>query len=148
MNPAAVRGMEVFKGKGKCNLCHLFTPDRAIFTDNSFHNIGVGIDMPDPDLGRYSVVEGLAKAEGLKGAFKTPTIRNIAVTAPYMHDGSQKTLEEVVGFYDKGGHPNTYLDPQMKPLNLTAKEMSDLVEFMKALTSDDLSSVIASIKAP
>jgi cytochrome c peroxidase len=148
MSEAAVRGMEVFKGKGKCNLCHPFTPDRALFTDNGFHNIGVGMDKPNPDLGRYSVVEGPARTQGLKGAFKTPTLRNIAITAPYMHDGSQKTLEEVVDFYDKGGHPNPYLDPQIQPLNLTRQEGADLVEFMKALTSDDLPALIASVKKP
>jgi cytochrome c peroxidase len=141
MSQAAISGMEVFKGKGKCTLCHPFTPDKALFTDNGFHNIGVGMDKLNPDLGRYSVVAEAGRTEGLKGAFKTPTLRNIAVTAPYMHDGSQKTLEEVVDFYDKGGHPNPYLDPQIKPLNLTNQEESDLVEFMKSLTSDDLPSL-------
>jgi len=99
------------------------------------------MDKPNPDLGRYSVVEGAGKTEGLRGAFKTPTLRNVTLTAPYMHDGSQKTLEEAVDFYDKGGHPNPYLDPQIKPLNLTGQEKSDLVEFMKSLTCDTLPSL-------
>lgn len=146
MSQAAIRGMEVFKGKGECTLCHLFTPDKALFTDNGFHNIGVGMDRPNPDLGRYSVAPEVAKTEGLKGAFKTPTLRNATLTAPYMHDGSQKTLEEVVDFYDKGGHPNPYLDPQIKPLNLTAQEKADLVEFLKSLTSDDLPDIVSSLK--
>ena len=72
------------------------------------------------------------------GAFKTPGLRNVALTAPYMHDGSQRTLEEVIKFYDKGGEDNPYLDGGIRPLKLTAQEQTDLVEFLKALTSDDL----------
>ena len=76
------------------------------FTDEKYHNLGVGMDAEKPDLGRFDVT----KDEKDKGAFKTPTIRNVALTAPYMHDGSQKTLEEVVEWYAKGGHPNQWLD--------------------------------------
>jgi cytochrome c peroxidase len=86
----------------------------------------------EPDLGRFVVT----KNELDKGAFKTPTIRNVALTAPYMHDGSQATLEEVVEWYDKGGHPNPNLSDKIKPLKLTDAEQADLVEFMKACTSD------------
>jgi cytochrome c peroxidase len=84
----------------------------------------------EPDLGRFSQT----KIEKDKGAFKTPTLRNIAQSGPYMHDGSQKTLEEVVEWYAKGGHPNPYLSDKIKKLDLTAQDKTDLVEFMKALT--------------
>jgi cytochrome c peroxidase len=89
------------------------------------------MDKPEPDLGRYVVT----KDEADRGAFKTPTVRNAALTPPYMHDGSVATLEEVVEWYDKGGHPNPHLSDKMRPLNLTAEEKTDLVEFMKACTS-------------
>jgi cytochrome c peroxidase len=88
------------------------------------------MDAANPDLGRYSET----KQEKDKGAFKTPTLRNIAQTAPYMHDGSQATLEEVVEWYAKGGHPNPHLSDKIKKLDLTAQDKKDLVEFMKALT--------------
>jgi cytochrome c peroxidase len=81
----------------------------------------------EPDLGRYVVT----KLSGDKGAFKTPTLREVARHAPYMHDGSQKTLEDVVEWYAKGGHPNPQLDEEIFPLKLTAEEKSDLVTFLK-----------------
>jgi cytochrome c peroxidase len=84
----------------------------------------------EPDLGRFAQT----KIEKDKGAFKTPTLRNVAQSGPYMHDGSQKTLEEVVEWYAKGGHPNPYLSDKIKKLDLTAQDNTDLVEFMKALT--------------
>ena len=84
----------------------------------------------EPDLGRFVVTNN----EQDKGAFKTPTIRNVALTAPYMHDGSQATLEEVVEWYAKGGHPNPHLSDKIKPLALTEQEKADLVEFMRACT--------------
>ena len=77
--------------------------------------------------------EKLTKDEKDKGAFKTPTVRNVAMTAPYMHDGSQKTLEEVVEWYAKGGHPNPHLSDKIKKLDLTAQDKKDLVEYMKSL---------------
>jgi cytochrome c peroxidase len=88
------------------------------------------MDAKEPDLGRYEIT----KDEKDKGRFKTPTVRNVELTAPYMHDGSQKTLEEVVEWYNKGGHPNQWLDEKVKPLNLNDQEKKDLVAFMKALT--------------
>ncbi len=127
MSASAKRGRELFFGqKGSCTACHT----GANFTDEKYHNLGVGMDQPNPDLGRYAVT----KEEKDKGAFKTPTVRNIALSAPYMHDGSQKTLAEVVEWYDRGGHPNPYLSKDIRKLNLTAQEKQDLVEFMKALT--------------
>jgi cytochrome c peroxidase len=102
----------------------------ANLADEKYHNIGIGMDKPEPDLGRFAVTKDTADT----GAFKTPTVRNAALTAPYMHDGSVATLEEVVAWYDKGGHPNQHLSDKIKPLNLTAEERADLVEFMKACT--------------
>jgi cytochrome c peroxidase len=126
VSESAQRGGELFFGKASCTACHV----GANFTDELYHNLGVGMDAADPDLGRFAIT----KNEKEKGAFKTPTIRNVELTAPYMHDGSQKTLEEVVEWYDKGGHPNQWLDEKIKPLKLTAQEKADLVAFMKSLT--------------
>jgi len=126
---AAERGRQIFfSEKGNCTACHA----GANFTDEQYHNLGVGMDVETPDLGRYEV----SKEEKDKGAFKTPTIRNVALSHPYMHDGSQKTLEEVVAWYAKGGHPNPYLSDKMKKLDLTEQDKKDLVEFMKALTGE------------
>jgi cytochrome c peroxidase len=126
MSAAQVRGMDVYLNKAKCDQCH----EGMNFTTNAYHNLGVGADKPNPDVGRYAVT----KNDRDWGAFKTPTLRDIARTAPYMHDGSLKTLEEVVDYYDKGGIPNKNLDEKMRKLNLTAQEKKDLVEFLKALS--------------
>lgn len=127
MSEAAVRGMALFKGKARCILCH----NGPNFTDNQFHNLGVPQAGPlEEDLGRYNVTG----QERDKGAFKTPTLRSIAETAPYMHDGVFATLEEVVEFLDAGGTPNPHLSPLMKPLHLTKQEKTDLVAFLKALS--------------
>lgn len=138
----AKKGLEVFREKGRCLTCHEFIGSFALFTDNKFHNIGVGMDKPEPDLGRYEVT----KEDKDKGAFKTPTLRNIALTAPYMHDGSKATLEEVVDLYDKGGEPNLHLSGEIRPLKLTEEEKKALVEFMKSLTSSDLKQLVESTK--
>jgi cytochrome c peroxidase len=126
MSAAQVRGMDVYLNKAKCDQCH----EGMNFTTNAYHNLGVGTDKPNPDVGRYAVT----KNDLDWGAFKTPTLRDIAKTAPYMHDGSLKALEEVVDYYDKGGIPNKNLDEKMKKLNLTAQNKKDLVEFLKALS--------------
>ncbi len=123
LSEPAQRGMELFFGKAQCSSCHV----GANFTDNAFHNVGVGMDKKEPDLGR----EAISGLGGDKGSFKTPTLREIARTAPYMHDGSLKTLEDVVEHYDKGGVPNTWLDEAIFPLKLTDQEQKDLVTFMK-----------------
>ena len=130
LSASARRGFELFRGKGRCANCHDLNPFYALFTDNAFHNIGVGMNKPDPDPGRFRVTGNPAD----RGAFKTPSLRNVALTAPYMHDGSQKTLEEVVAFYDKGGEKNPYLDGGIVPLGLTEQEKNDLVEFLRSLT--------------
>lgn len=125
MPESAQRGRELFfSQRVGCTACHA----GANFTDEKYHNLGVGMDAEDPDLGRFEVT-GEDKD---RGAFKTPTIRNVEFSAPYMHDGSQKTLMEVVEWYNKGGHPNPYLSKDVKKLDLTDQEKEDLVAFMKA----------------
>lgn len=128
LNESEQRGKDLFFGKANCTRCHV----GSNFSDSQFHNLGVGMNKPKPDLGRYEIT----KQEEDKGAFKTPTVRDITKHAPYMHDGSEKTLEEVVEFYDRGGEKNPHLDFRMVPLNLTEQEKTDLVAFMKALDSD------------
>lgn len=131
LSPAARRGLGLFEGRSHgqgCVSCHA----GFNFTDESYHNIGVGMDRADPDLGRYTVTN----READKGAFKTPTLRNVATRPPYMHDGSLKTLEEVVAFYNKGGHRNRWLSAAIQPLNFTAAEQADLVAFLEALTGE------------
>jgi cytochrome c peroxidase len=136
ISPAAIRGLEVFKNpqKGNCAACHTLDNKYALFTDGKFHNIGVGVG-PDGeliDLGRYDVT----KSEADKGAFKTPSLRNIAKTGPYMHDGSEKTLKEVVDFYIGGGNSNPHLDDKIKALTLTAQERADLIAFLESLNGN------------
>jgi len=170
MSEAAIRGLEVFRGQGRCVSCHVIEQTQALFTDNRFHNIGVGFKniqgreeeiagkfikaknagadvdktvLSDPDaseLGRFAVSEDINTV----GAFKTATLRNIELTAPYMHDGSQKTLEDMVNFYNNGGRVNAddpfspFLSGGIRPLNLSEQQKSDLVEFLKALTSPSI----------
>ena len=139
MSPAAIRGYKVFQ-KAECDACH----EGQSFTSNMYTNIGVGLDKPNPDLGRYVVT----KNDGDWGAFKTPTLREIEHTGPYMHDGSMKTLEEVVDYYDKGGTPNKNLDTHIKKRNLSAGEKSDLVAFMKALSGTGWRGIAAPTSFP
>ncbi|MFN0168714.1 MAG: cytochrome-c peroxidase [Bryobacteraceae bacterium] len=126
MSESQVRGMRIYLDKAKCDQCH----EGVNFTSNMFANIGVGANKPSPDVGRFAVTQNPKDW----GAFKTPTLRDIARTAPYMHDGSLKTLEEVVDYYDKGGEKNRNLDERMKPLKLSAQEKSDLAGFLRALS--------------
>jgi len=128
LSPAQARGFRIFFYKTACDSCHF----GANFTDGQFVNVGIGMDKPNPDLGRYLV----SHREEDKGAFKTPTLREVAHTAPYFHDGRAKTLAEVVEHYDKGGIKNPYLDQRIKPLHLTSQEKSDLVEFLKSLSGE------------
>jgi len=131
MDDAAIRGLALFKGKARCILCH----NGSNFTDYKFHNLGIPqVGPQEEDLGRYYVTQ----AERDKGAFKTPTLRSISETAPYMHDGAFKTLEEVINFLDQGGGPNPDLSPLMMPLGLTDDEKSDLLAFLKALTGETI----------
>jgi cytochrome c peroxidase len=168
ISAAAQRGFEVFVGQGRCVSCHVIEQNQALFTDNRFHNIGVGINRAQFDVPRLSAQFLTAKAKGADvdktvlsdpktselgrfavtdqfdviGAFKTPTLRNVAVTAPYMHDGSLKTLKDVVKHYNNGGRSegdpaqvNDYLSGGIRPLDLSEQQMNDLVAFMETLTT-------------
>jgi len=127
VDDSAKRGFKLFTGKAKCSVCH----EGFNFTDNGFHNIGLKTPKGmSEDVGRYAQ----RKVKVNKGAFKTPTLRNVALNAPYMHNGAYKTLEEVVDHYDRGGDAKDNLDPNMEPLNLTPQEKQDLVAFLKSLT--------------
>jgi len=167
ISDAAKRGLELFRTKGRCQDCHTIGQTYALFTDNKFHNLGVGFGKIGDrfmalartfrkarqegkpidatvltrrevsELGRFAVT--LTPSD--IGRFKTPTLRNIAVTAPYMHDGSLQNLEEVMDLYNKGGEENPFLDSGIRPLNLTDREKADIVEFMKTLTSPQFSSL-------
>jgi cytochrome c peroxidase len=122
--------------KANCTSCHV----GANFTDEQFHNLGIGWiekEAKFADPGRFGVEPIGSKNIASLGAFKTPTVRDVSRTAPYMHDGSLKTLEAVVDHYDKGGNPNPHLDKDMqKKLNLTPEEKADVVAFMKALEGE------------
>ena len=119
-----IRGGELFfSDKSGCTACHL----GANFTDENFHNLGVGMMADEPDLGRVSETSD----DKYHGAFKTPTVRNVSLTGPYMHDGSQNTLMEVVEWYAKGGHPNEHLSEKVKKLELSDQDKQDLVAFME-----------------
>ena len=119
LDAEAQLGLKVFRGKGNCIACHL-GPN---LTDDQFHNTGSAWrDGKLTDNGRAN------------GAFKTPTLREAALTGPYMHNGSLKTLEDVIDFYDKGGIANPHLDPEMRKLNLTGPEKKALVTFLHSLT--------------
>ncbi len=128
MTAQQVRGFKLFVTKANCAACH----SAPNFTDNGFHNIGLASwGKKNPDMGRYA-----QRPLGLmKGAFKTPTLREIKRTAPYFHDGSATTLKEVVEHYAKGGEVKTNLSPNMRKISLSDKEIDDIVEFMKALSS-------------
>src|SRR5690606_2930814 len=111
-----------------CSRCHI----PPVFRSSAFANIGIGMDKPDPDLGRY---HGTNRKSDW-GAFKTPTLREVSNTAPYMHDGSMLTLEEVIDYYDRGGNPNKNIDRLMRPLHPSAKEKEQLVSFLYALEGE------------
>jgi cytochrome c peroxidase len=141
LSAAAKRGLEVFRNpkKGNCAVCHTIGDDYALFTDNKFHNLGVGAklgmtgEVELTDLGRFKVTN----IEADKGAFRTPSLRNIALTAPYMHDGSDRNLKETIDFYIGGGNSNPYRDKEIHSLDfLTGKERADLLEFLKSLTGE------------
>ena len=120
-------GLAVFRGKGNCAACHV-GPN---FTDEQFHNTGVAWrDGQLTDNGRFA----FSANERERGAFKTPTLREIARTAPYMHNGGMATLEDVVEFYSEGGRPNPYLDCEIRPRNFTAEEVRALIAFLRSLT--------------
>lgn len=142
MTGQQLRGLQVFRApdKGNCVVCHA-APN---FTDNGFHNLGLrSFGKEKPDLGRYAQ----KPVPSMKGAFKTPGLRDVEYTAPYFHDGSAKTLMDVVEHYAKGGEVRSNLSPDIKPLNLSQVEKEDLVAFLKAL-STPLSSVTLPVLPP
>jgi len=136
LSPAARRGLEIFRDpkKGNCAVCHIIGDTHALLTDNRFHNLGVGFNGEQwSDLGRFA----LTQKDADRGAFKTPTLRNVTLTAPYMHDGSLKTLKDVVDFYVGGGNSNPHRDPEIKSLDfLTGQERADLVALLESLTGE------------
>lgn len=163
ISAAAKRGWELFKGKARCITCHEFNPSSPFFTDFKYHNIGVGMkatknfetlarrvqqlaergELTAAELDKLSLAEGFSELGRFLvtrqpkdvGAFKTPPLRDVALTGPYMHDGSMKTLREVIEFYNKGGEPNPNLDGGIIALHLTEQEMNDLEAFLRTLTS-------------
>ncbi|HEY7544222.1 MAG TPA: cytochrome-c peroxidase [Blastocatellia bacterium] len=160
----AQRGFELFKGKARCVTCHEFNASSPFFTDFKYHNIGIGMkasanfeqlarqvqQMAQSGKLTAEALDKLSLAEGFSelgrflvtrqpkdiGAFKTPTLRDIELTAPYMHDGSMKTLRETIEFYNKGGEGNPNLDGGIRKLDLTEQEISDIEAFLKSLTGD------------
>jgi cytochrome c peroxidase len=173
LSPQAQAGFRLFVGKARCVSCHTITQQSALFTDQAFHNTGLGwyntmgraqhptptrvqlapgvftevapeiiasVSEPPPtDLGRYEVT--FVPAD--RWRYKTPTLRNVALTAPYMHDGSLLSLAEVVRFYNHGGHPHPFLDPLIHPLQLTDAEIAALVAFLESLTGDNIAELVA-----
>jgi cytochrome c peroxidase len=161
LSASQLRGWTLFTGKARCGSCHTYDPALPLFGDNRFHNTGVAAGKQDfnqlakratestaagnkaeidtlaletdySELGRFLVTR---KREDI-GAFKTPFLRDVLLTGPYMHDGSLETLWDVIDFFNKGGERNPFLDAGMKPLGLSASEVDDLVNFLAGLTSD------------
>lgn len=171
VNDSVKRGLALFKGKGACSGCHIIEKNFALFTDNKTHNTGIGyresmqnipekqkiqvapgifieVDQRDisavsavtvSDIGRYEIT--LDPQDRWK--YKTPSLRNVALTAPYMHNGSLSTLSEVIQFYNQGGVNNETLDPVIKPLHLSDTEKSDLLAFLQSLTGSNIEELLA-----
>jgi len=171
LNESAKRGFKIFNEKANCSSCHIIGNDFALFTDNQLHNTGVGykdsmgirkekqrlilapgvfvdidskladsVGEPTPsDLGLYEVTQNPDD----RWKYKTPSLRNISLTAPYMHNGSLGTLESVIRFYNKGGIKNDLIDPLIRPLNLNETEINDLVSFLKSLTGSNVDTLVA-----
>ncbi len=119
-------GMWIWESKGRCWKCH----PRPFFSDESFHNTGIGAKDGVPELGRMGITQDAAD----HGRFKTPTLRGLVDRAPYMHNGSLATLADVVAFYRRGGNANEHLSPKLEPLNLSDREAANLVAFLRALS--------------
>jgi cytochrome c peroxidase len=175
--PLAQQGYRLFVGKARCASCHTLTNQAALFTDEQWHNTGLGYqealkskpsqqrvqlapgqfvtvdsaliatvsEQKVSDLGRYEVTQDPKD----KWRYRTPSLRNISLTAPYMHNGQFSTLQQVVNFYDQGGIENPDLDPLIVPLHLTGQEKKALVYFLEALTGSTVASlVLDGISAP
>jgi cytochrome c peroxidase len=164
ISDSARRGFAVFRGRGRCSRCHSFNEQRPFFTDFMYHNTGVAANHPAFEtLARSAaaatesdqakeLIDRMAKVDGGQelgrvlssyllfdiGAYRTPSLRNIAITSPYFHDGSAKTLADVVRFYNGGGRTNPNLEEELHPLGLTDEEQRDLVTFLESLTEERL----------
>ncbi len=171
VNDSVKRGLALFKGKAACSRCHIIEKNFALFTDNQTHNTGIGyresmqkipekqniqvapgifiqVDRQDisavsavkaSDIGRYEITQDPQD----RWKYKTPSLRNIALTAPYMHNGSLSTLSEVIQFYNQGGVSNETLDPLIKPLHLSEAEKNDLLVFLQSLTGSNIQQLLA-----
>ena len=137
LSESARRGFEVFTDpkRGNCSACHTIGKKFSLFTDQKFHNIGIGANTDGTlaDAGRYAET----KSDADMGSFRTPSLRNTALTAPYMHDGSVPTLKDVIDHYIGGGNSNPHLDKKIRVLDfLSGRERGDLLEFVKSLTGE------------
>jgi cytochrome c peroxidase len=136
VSKAVKRGFVVFTSpqKGNCAACHVVEKNYALFTDNKFHNVGIGVRKSQiSDQGRFAVTKNPADM----GSFRTPSLRNIALTAPYMHDGSVKSLKDAIDYYIGGGNSNSNLDKQIHVLDfLSGQERADLKAFLESLTGE------------
>lgn len=170
LNPSEQAGFALFAGKARCTACHTVGQKDALFADNRFHNTGIGAQRRDDpartfrvqlapgvftqlqardvasvsepleaDAGRFEV----SGIEAERWAYRTPSLRNVAITGPYMHDGSLATLEEVIAFYQRGGIDNPGKDGLLKPLALSAQEQRDLAAFLRSLTGDNVAQLAA-----
>jgi len=172
LNADEVAGFELFTGKAGCSACHLIGEEYALFTDNKLHNTGHGyatsmgikpektrvqlapgvfVDVDTEiidtvrqqpkmnDVGRYEVTQNPYD----RWKYRTTILRNVALTAPYMHDGGFSTLREVVEFYNQGGFENELLSPMIRPLGLNDKEINQLVDFMESLTGSNVQTLVA-----
>jgi cytochrome c peroxidase len=170
LSRSAQQGFEIFRGKGRCVACHTVRQEFALFSDGLFHNTGIGyFATMRPDETQFEVplapglverVESdLARTTGTKifrdlgryevtghpddrWKYRTPTLRSVALTAPYMHDGSLPTLRDVVLFYNRGGVPNEVLDPLIAPLGLNDSEIDDLLQFLQSLTGSNVDALV------
>ena len=171
LTSSQIKGLSIFTGKGNCSSCHQINREYALFTDEKVHNTGIGLAEKFPtgeqrlftarlaegvsvtydrthvepssepvpsDLGRYEVTQDPVD----RWKFRTPSLRNVALTAPYMHNGSLATLDDVVSFYDKAENRNGLLDPLIKPLNLSKEEKMNLITFLESLTSPNVSQLV------
>jgi cytochrome c peroxidase len=171
LNDNEKAGFKLFMGKAACSTCHSITKNKALFTDQKLHNTGIGynesmgitpktqrialapgvfVDVdtsvfesvtakPPSDLGRYEITQNPQD----RWHYKTPSLRNISRTAPYMHNGSLSTLREVIQFYNRGGIKNKELDPAIKPLSLSDVDVDHLLAFLKSLDGNNIEALVS-----
>ena len=140
LSAQAKRGLTIFERTGECNECH----SGPNFTDEKFASLGIGPDQKPPDFGLFEITHKTRD----EGKFKVPTLREVAHTGPYMHDGRYKTLDDVLEFYRKGGHPSSQLDSRIAPFFLDAPARADLKEFLEALSGEGWQQIHAPEKMP